>query len=117
MRLSSAPGLCIRPGFVRLIARDKDEAECGSGGGIISLTMTDEQFTPRAAVLWGTIPKKAREQILKNVFCAECRGSVEIINFTGEASEGNLLLKGSCAKCGHPVARLVETSQADSSGN
>ena len=79
--------------------------------------MTDERFTARAAVLWGTIPKQAREQILKNVFCVECRGSVEIINFTGEESRGNLVLKGSCAKCGHEVARVVETSQTDSSVN
>jgi hypothetical protein len=79
--------------------------------------MTNDQFTARAAVLWGTIPRQACEQILKNVFCADCRGSVEIINFTGEVSEGNLVLKGSCAKCGHAVARLVETSQVDSSAN
>jgi hypothetical protein len=79
--------------------------------------MTNEPFTARAAVLWGTIPRQAREQILKNVFCAECRGSVEIINFTGEESQGNLVLKGSCARCGNAVARLVETSQVDASGN
>jgi hypothetical protein len=85
--------------------------------GIILPSMTDERFTARAAVLWGTIPKEARERILKNVFCAVCRGSVEIIKFTGEEQDGNLVLKGSCAKCGHAVARVVETSQVDSSGN
>jgi hypothetical protein len=79
--------------------------------------MSDEQFTLRAAVLWGTIPKEAREQILKNVFCVECRGSVEIIKFTGEERDGDLVLKGSCAKCGQAVARVVETSEVDSSGN
>ena len=79
--------------------------------------MTDERFTARAALLWGTIPKEARERILKNVFCAKCRGSVEIIKFTGEEHDGNLVLKGSCAKCGHEVARVVETSQVESSGN
>jgi hypothetical protein len=85
--------------------------------GIILPSMTDEQFTAQAAALWSTIPRQARERILKNVFCAECRGSVEIIKFTGEESDGNLVLKGSCAKCGHEVARVVETSQVDSSGN
>ena len=79
--------------------------------------MSEEQFTARAAVLWGTIPKEARERILKSVFCGNCRGSVEIIKFTGEESDGNLVLKGSCVKCGHEVARVVETSQVDSSGN
>jgi DNA-directed RNA polymerase subunit RPC12/RpoP len=80
-------------------------------------TMKDEKFTAQAATLWGTIPREAREQILKNVFCAECGGSVEIIEFTGEERNGNLILKGSCAKCGQEVARVVETSQVDSSGN
>ena len=79
--------------------------------------MIDDQFTMRAAVLWGTIPREARERILKNVFCAKCGGSVEIIKFTGEECDGNLVLKGSCAKCGEQVARVVETSQGDSSGN
>ena len=79
--------------------------------------MSDEQFTMRAAVLWATIPKEARARVLKNVFCVKCGGSVEIINFTGEECNGNLVLKGSCAKCGQAVARVVETSQVDSSGN
>ena len=79
--------------------------------------MKDGQFTTRAAVLWATIPKEARERILKNVFCAQCGGSVEIIKFKGEERDGNLVLTGSCAKCGHQVARVVETSEVDSSGN
>ena len=79
--------------------------------------MTDERFTARAALLWGTIPKEARERILKNVFCVKCSGSVEIIKFTGEERDGNLVLTGCCAKCGHKVARAIETSQVDSSGN
>ena len=77
----------------------------------------DEQFTARAAVLWGTIPREARERILKNVFCANCGGSVEIIKFTVEERDGNLLLTGSCAQCGHKVVRLVETSQVDPLGS
>ena len=79
--------------------------------------MTDERFTARAALLWGTIPKEARERILKNVFCAKCGGSVEIIKFTGEERDGNLVLKGSCAQSGQKMARVVETSQVDPSGN
>ena len=79
--------------------------------------MTDERFTARAALLWGTIPKEARERILKNVFCVKCSGSVEIVKFKVEESDGNLVLTGSCAQCGHKVARVVETSQVDPSGN
>ena len=79
--------------------------------------MNDDQFTMRAAMLWGTIPKAARERILKNVLCVKCGGSVEIIKFTGEERDGNLVLKGSCVQCGQQVARVVETSQVDSSEN
>ena len=65
--------------------------------------MSDRQFTPRAAVLWGMIPKEAR------------LGA--ITNFTGEEEKGDVILKGACAKCRHEVVRVVETSERDSSGN
>ena len=70
--------------------------------------MTEKQFTPAAAVLWGAIPKEAREQILANVFCAHCGGITTIKTFSGEAKNGNVILKGFCAKCGQQVARVVE---------
>lgn len=79
--------------------------------------MSDGKFTPSAAVLWGTIPKEARARILANVFCAKCCDSIQMTNFTGEERKGDLYLKGSCAKCGHEVVRVVETSERDSSDN
>jgi Domain of unknown function (DUF5679) len=53
----------------------------------------------------------------QNVFCVKCRGAVEIVNFTGEEENGDVILKGACAKCRHDVVRVVETSERDSSGN
>ena len=79
--------------------------------------MSDGQFTAKAAVLWGTILKEARERILAAVFCVTCRDSVTITNFTGEEKNGDVILKGACAKCGHEVVRVVETSEQDKSGN
>jgi len=79
--------------------------------------MNDGKFTMRAAVLWGTIPKEARERILANVFCVKCRGPATMTNFTGEEVKGDVILKGECAKCGHEVVRVVETSERDNSGN
>ena len=79
--------------------------------------MSDGKFTTRAAVLWGTIPKEARDRILANVFCMKCRDAVQITNFTGKEKGGDLVLKGLCAKCGHEVVRMVETSERDSSVN
>ena len=40
---------------------------------------------------------------------------MEIIKFTGEERDGNRVLTGSCAQCEQEVARVVETSQVDSS--
>jgi len=79
--------------------------------------MSNEKFTPQAAVLWKMIPLEARTRILANVFCVKCRGSVTITNFTGEERKGDVYLKGSCARCGHEVVRVVETSEQDRSGN
>jgi hypothetical protein len=90
--------------------------ECSGNADIAFIGMSEEQFTARAAALWGTIPSQARERLLKNVFCVRCGDSVEITKFTGEERDGNMVLKGSCAKCGHAVSRVLETSQVDSSG-
>ena len=48
--------------------------------------------------------------ILSNVYCTQCCGMVNILDYSGALPDdgGDLLLKGKCAKCGHAVARLVE---------
>ena len=79
--------------------------------------MNGGNFTPSAAVLWGVIPREARERILANAFCVRCRGSVQIVKFTGEERNGDVILKGACGKCGHEVVRVLETSERDSSMN
>jgi hypothetical protein len=70
-----------------------------------------------AAVWWATVPKWARARILGNVFCGRCRSTVEMVKFGGEEKNGDVILRGACAKCGHAVVRVVETSERDSSGN
>jgi hypothetical protein len=79
--------------------------------------MNEGKFSPKAAVLWSTVPKEARPRILANVFCVKCRDSVQIVDFAGEEQKGDLIMKGKCAQCGHKVVRLVETSEHDYSGN
>ncbi len=81
------------------------------------MMMKKENFSPVAAVLWSTIPVAARERILKNVFCVQCRGSVEISDVHGKERNGNLILTGQCAKCGQEVARVVETAEISSENN
>ena len=70
-----------------------------------------EQFTMQAAILWGTVPKEAKERILKNVFCPQCAGPAEMLRFKGAEMKGDVVLTGSCAKCGHKVVRVLETSE------
>ena len=70
-----------------------------------------------AAVLWATVPKEARVRILTNVFCVACSDVTTMVNYKGKEKKGDLILKGACAKCGHKVVRIVETSEADNSGN
>ncbi len=58
--------------------------------------MIEGTFSLDAVVLWGTVPRDARERILKNVFCVKCRTSAEIVRFTGEERKGDVILKGCC---------------------
>jgi hypothetical protein len=74
-------------------------------------------FTADAALLWNSIPKKNRERILKNAFCPECMAVTEMVHYTGEVKDGDIILTGTCAKRGHVVSELVETSEQDHSGN
>ncbi len=71
-----------------------------------------ERFTLKAAVLWGTVPAWAKEKVLKNCFCRECRKTVEMVEFKGQEIKGDLVLTGRCANCGGKVVRVLELSQA-----
>jgi len=80
--------------------------------------MNAGKFTLHAQVLWGVIPLAARKRILANVFCGKCCGSRPIVNFTGEVeAHGDLILRGSCAVCGHHVVRVLETSENRNENN
>ena len=79
--------------------------------------MSKCKFTTEAALLWGGIPVAIQKRILKNAFCAKCNVVVEIVNYTGVVENGDLILDGDCAVCGHAAARVVETSQATHENN
>ena len=68
------------------------------------------EFSPPAAAFWAEIPMQYRELLLSNVFCSQCRGAVEIVEYSGAIVKGDLILKGKCGTCGRNVARLVEGS-------
>jgi len=66
------------------------------------------EFTNDAKAMWDAIPQQAQEQLLKNVWCAHCKGATTITDFTGKMEKGNLILRGHCITCGGNVARLIE---------
>jgi hypothetical protein len=69
-------------------------------------------LTKQAAKFWNGMPEHARREILGNVFCVRCGGGVSMVNASGTMKQGNLVLEGTCANCGHEVARLVEGPDA-----
>lgn len=79
--------------------------------------MSKGKFTTEAALLWGGIPVAIQKRILKSAFCAKCNILVEIVNYSGTVENGDLILDGDCAFCGHAAARVVETSQASHENN
>ena len=54
--------------------------------------------------------RPARQRLLANVWCGQCRHEVTITNFTGTIKGGDLLLLGKCAECHGDVARVIEGS-------
>ena len=74
--------------------------------------MSKQKFTTEAALLWGAIPVAIQNRILRNAFCAKCNIPVKLVNYYGTVENGDLILEGDCAICGHAAARVVETSQA-----
>ena len=79
--------------------------------------MSKGKFTTEAALFWGGIPVAMQKRILKNALCAKCNILVEIVDYTGTVENGDLILDGSCAVCGHAAARVVETSQMKHENN
>ena len=67
-----------------------------------------DAFTPEAARRWEGIPQWAQKQILANVWCSNCLGSVHIVIDTAEMREKDLVLRGKCATCGKNICRVVE---------
>jgi len=66
------------------------------------------QFTPAAKHAWDSVSPQAKLRILNNVWCVMCRSTTSIILTQASMNRGDLVLRGSCSKCGGEVARLVE---------
>ena len=60
---------------------------------------------------WNQIPGWLREKIIENVFCTSCSDVTTIIDYKIElaGNKDDIVLHGRCKKCGHEVARYVES--------
>ena len=85
-----------------------------AAGSVLQALMAQNEgkFSPEAAIVWSAILPHHKVKVLENVFCVKC-GVTEMVKFSGEMKKGDLILTGSCAKCGGRVVRLIESSERD----
>ena len=61
----------------------------------------------------GNIPsdaemKKRFQEILKHMYCMQCRKNVPLVDYDAWVDEGGVVLKGKCGLCGSDISRLIE---------
>ncbi len=66
------------------------------------------KFDKKAMQKFNQIPDDIKSKILSNVYCLNCKDTVNIINFTATVDKDDLLLRGKCERCSGDVARLIE---------
>jgi hypothetical protein len=65
-------------------------------------------FTKPAIRAWERVPPGNRLRLLNNVWCGKCLDGTSIALAGGFVEDGDLVLRGSCTKCGGSVARVIE---------
>jgi hypothetical protein len=58
---------------------------------------------------WESLPVADRESILGAVWCASCSRTSRMVVGGGQIVAGDLVLSGTCSRCGADVERLVES--------
>lgn len=66
------------------------------------------ETTPQAKKRWESIPNEVRMKILNNVWCGDCRTSVNLKSEKMSISDGMLKIDGKCMACSGPVCRVIE---------
>jgi hypothetical protein len=61
--------------------------------------MSNTSPSVKAEILWSTIPAGAKDKILNNGFCVQCRTSVAIVDYTKKERRGVLILEGRRGVC------------------
>lgn len=65
-------------------------------------------FSARARVGWNRLSPTSRLKLLNNVWCVACRVGTSMAIDGASAAGPDLVLRGTCTKCGGEVARVVE---------
>lgn len=65
-------------------------------------------LTSDASRAWQKVPPALRFRLLNNVFCMSCHGGASMAVVGGAIEGGELVLRGSCTKCGGDVTRVIE---------
>jgi hypothetical protein len=90
------------PRKIGFTAREKRQPYGGSAAA------PPPALTPAAKKHWERIPPKLQAMLLGNVWCRTCREAGGMVLLSGKIEKGQLVLRGTCAACGEPVARVVE---------
>jgi hypothetical protein len=57
---------------------------------------------------WLAIPQESRQMLVRNVFCGNCRGPVQIEKYVIKDFNNTVILEGKCKNCGNDVARVID---------
>jgi hypothetical protein len=74
-------------------------------------TISSVRLTPGARKRWQQVPDWAKEEILQAVWCSACLAGTPMQLREGRMEERDLILEGTCRKCGTEVARLIEPEE------
>jgi hypothetical protein len=69
------------------------------------------KLTPAAQKLWDGLTTTIQRMLLTNVWCGTCREMGTMLPESGKSVQDDLVLRGTCATCGSPIGRLIETSE------
>lgn len=65
-------------------------------------------FTAPAARRWRELGPQRQTLFLNNVYCGGCRRTTTLVEPSGRIEGGDLVLQGTCLRCGGAVCRVVE---------
>ena len=69
------------------------------------------KFSVEAKRRWEQIPESARKEIMDNVWCSYCTTGTAMQLREATMLKRDLLLSGTCKKCGGEVARVIEPAE------